>query len=75
VKLEHTTDGAWFWAAWRSTLGHTDAIAFQRSLSNLGACLRDAGALCRAWEIGCIYYSEPQGRGYWWRPGCGRAAP
>lgn len=41
------------------------------SLSNLARCLRDAGALCAAWEVGRAY-GYPDEIGWDWRPGCGR---
>lgn len=63
-----------------------DAWEFNTAMANLSRCLRDAGALCRAWELGNNAY--PQAYEEWvhvsethlarvgaWFPGCGWAAP
>ena len=49
------------------------------ALRNLAACLRDAGALCEAFDDGEMHglrftRSDREARAQW-RPGCGRPAP
>lgn len=65
-----------------------DAVArvdLTRMLRNLGASLREAGALCAAWEMGAescpceqpiVHASAPYiTRVGSWFPGCGRPVP
>lgn len=63
----------------REPVSHlADAVArvdLTRMLRNLGANLRDAGALCAAYESGIdasddIYWGDLR-----WFPGCGRSVP
>lgn len=45
------------------------------SMRKLGCCLRDAGALCLAHDVGYEAARDTYWKGRFWRPGCGKPAP
>jgi len=54
---------------------HDRACRWARGLASLAACLRDAGALCAAFELGNKATRDLYWHGRaWWEPGCGRPA-